>query len=207
MDVDRRVLFFGDSFVAGVGDPEGRGWVGRVVEASFGAGLPLTAYNLGVRRETSLRVAMRWRGEALARMRAEAAYGVVFAFGVNDTVEEEGGVRVAPGLGVEALGRCLDGAGELGLPALVVGPPPVEEAAQRARITALSSAFADLAAEHGVPFIGVVGELAADDDWSAEVAAGDGAHPAAGGYGALAGLVLAGGWPSWLRELGSDIRQ
>jgi hypothetical protein len=45
---DRRILFFGDSLVAGVGDPSGDGWVGRVVAASCAAGLPVTAYNLGV---------------------------------------------------------------------------------------------------------------------------------------------------------------
>ena len=56
---DLRVVFVGDSFVAGVGDPEGRGWVGRVVAAAHAAGLPLTAYNLGVRRETSADVLAR----------------------------------------------------------------------------------------------------------------------------------------------------
>ena len=36
------------------------GWVGRVVAASFAAGTPVTAYNLGVRGETSVQVASRW---------------------------------------------------------------------------------------------------------------------------------------------------
>ena len=53
---DRRVLFFGDSIVAGVGDPEGRGWVGRVVAASFASGLPLTAYPLGDLKRPVLRM-------------------------------------------------------------------------------------------------------------------------------------------------------
>src|SRR4029077_13817605 len=44
---ERRVLFFGASLVAGVGDPAGLGWVGRVVAASFALDVPLTAYNLG----------------------------------------------------------------------------------------------------------------------------------------------------------------
>jgi hypothetical protein len=77
--IDRRVLFFGDSLVAGVGDPEGRGWVGRVVEASFGAGMPLTAYNLGVRRETSVEIAGRWQAEAPPRLTPEAECSVVFS--------------------------------------------------------------------------------------------------------------------------------
>lgn len=39
------VCFVGDSFVAGFGDPEHRGWVGRVA-----AGSAATVYNLGIRR-------------------------------------------------------------------------------------------------------------------------------------------------------------
>jgi acyl-CoA thioesterase-1 len=201
MDADRRVLFFGDSFVAGVGDPTGRGWVGRVVAASFDAGLPLVAYNLGVRRETSVEVAARWHDEARPRMRARAGYGVVFGFGVNDTTAEDGRLRVEPGETVAALGRVLDGAAQLALPALVVGPPAAGEPAQDARVGALSAAFARVAAARGVPFVDVFGALCANAAWAAEAAAGDGAHPGAGGYAALAGLVLAGGWLDWLGAL------
>ncbi|HUR86099.1 MAG TPA: GDSL-type esterase/lipase family protein [Solirubrobacteraceae bacterium] len=201
MDVDRRVLFFGDSIVAGVGDPEGRGWVGRVVEASFAARLPLTAYNLGVRRETSEEVAERWRGEAEPRMRIEARYAVVFAFGVNDTTLEEGRLRVMQNRSTRALGRCLDDAAELGLRALVVGPPPVSDPEQRSRVAALSSAYAQLAAGRGVPFIGVAGDLSANPEYTADLEAGDGAHPGADGYSALARLLLAGGWLSWLKDV------
>jgi hypothetical protein len=42
---NRRVIFFGDSHVAGVGDPSGLGRGARVVAASFASGTPLTAYN------------------------------------------------------------------------------------------------------------------------------------------------------------------
>jgi acyl-CoA thioesterase I len=35
--------------------------------------------------------------------------------------------------------------------------------------------------------------------WMAEVAAGDGAHPAAEGHEALSQLVIAAGWADWLR--------
>jgi acyl-CoA thioesterase-1 len=200
MQPDRRVLFFGDSFVAGVGDPTGRGWVGRVVAASFDAGLPLIAYNLGIRRETSVEVAARWLGEARPRLRAQAAYGVVFGFGVNDTTEEGGCLRVDPGDSVDALGRVLDGAAQLGLPALVVGLPPAGEPAQDLRVRVLSAAFGRVAATRGVPFVDVFGTLCANAAWTAEAAAGDGSHPGAGGYAALARLVLAGGWLQWLAD-------
>jgi acyl-CoA thioesterase I len=102
MDADHRILFFGDSFVAGVGDPTGLGWVGRVVAASHDAGRPLTAYNLGVRRDTATDVAARWRAEAAARMRCTGArYGLVLGLGVNDMTEEGGRLRVAPDVAVE----------------------------------------------------------------------------------------------------------
>jgi acyl-CoA thioesterase-1 len=202
MDADRRVLIFGDSFVAGVGDPTGRGWVGRVVAASFDAGLPLVAYNLGVRRETSTEVAARWLDEARPRMRAPAGYGVVFGFGVNDTTVEDGRLRVEPDEAVDALGRVLDRAAQLALPALVVGPPPAGEPAQDARVRDLSGAQQRVAAARGVPFVDVFGDLCANAAWTAEAAAGDGGHPGAGGYGALARLVLAGGWLPWLGSCG-----
>jgi len=198
---DRRVLFVGDSFVAGLGDQAGLGWVGRVVAASFDAGLPLTAYNLGVRRETSLDVEARWPAEARARMPVPAAYGVVFGVGVNDTTQEDGRVRVEPGLAVDALGRMLGIAAERGMKAFVVGPPPSGEPAQDARLGALSAALAPVAATHGAPFADVVDALCAAGAWTAEAAAGDGTHPAAGGYGELAGLVLAAGWLDWLAGL------
>ncbi len=92
----QRLLFFGDSLVAGVGDPTGRGWVGRVVAASFGLGFPLTAYNLGVRAETSEQVAARWRSEALPRLTAVTDARIILSFGANDTTIEQGRLRVAP---------------------------------------------------------------------------------------------------------------
>jgi lysophospholipase L1-like esterase len=195
---DRRVLFFGDSFVAGFGDPTGLGWVGRVVAASHGAGQPLTAYNLGVRRDTSADVAARWRAEASARMRnAQASYGAVFAVGVNDTTEEHGRVRVAPGPAVDHLGRMIDAARAVGLDVFVVGPPPAGEPAQDERVRDLSARFAQLAAGRGVPFAKTVTALGGTP-WAREAAANDGTHPAAGGYAALAQLVLGAGWLTWL---------
>jgi len=44
-----------------------------------------------------------------------------------------------------------------------------------------------------------VGPLRTDSIWSEELAVGDGSHPAAGGYEALARLVLAAGWVDWIR--------
>jgi hypothetical protein len=53
--MDARACFFGDSFRAGVGDEQGLGWVGRVVARARADGFEVTAYNLGVRRQTGPR--------------------------------------------------------------------------------------------------------------------------------------------------------
>ena len=47
------ICFVGASVLAGVGDPKALGWVGRVVARSIQPDLRLTAYNLGVRGQTS----------------------------------------------------------------------------------------------------------------------------------------------------------
>lgn len=199
MTRDRRVLFFGDSFVAGVGDPTGLGWVGRVVAASFAAGRPLTAYNLGVRRDTSADVAARWRGEAQARMNAGgASYGVVLAVGTNDATQEDGRVRVEPGLAVDNLARMIDAARATAIDVLVVGPPPAGEAGHDERVRALSDRFEHVAGEHGVAFVETFHALRAAPAWTREAAAGDGSHPGCVGYGQLAEIVLGGGWLDWL---------
>lgn len=195
---DLRLLVFGDSFVAGVGDPRGQGWVGRVVAAAFAAGRPLTSYALGVRRETSVEIAVRWRFEAMARLDREADSRVVFAVGANDTTLERGVPRVLPERSRLALGTMLDQAAAIGVPAAVAGPPPVGDAAQRARIDALSGAFAELCAARGAPFWPVAERLTAARTWNDEQAAGDGAHPAAGGYDLLAQALLDAGLLAWL---------
>lgn len=197
--VDRRVLFFGDSHVAGVGDPEGKGWVGRVVAESFRLGHPLTAYNLGVRGETSEQVAARWHAEALPRLTPAAEGRIVLSFGVNDTTVEDGAIRVPHERSCAALTTILTGAVDAGLPVLMVGPSPVDDTAQNERIQSLSAAFEEICRRSGAMFVSVVDPLLVSQVWMREVAAGDGAHPAADGYEAMAQLVIAAGWADWLR--------
>jgi acyl-CoA thioesterase-1 len=194
---DLRVIFVGDSTVAGVGDSAGQGWVGRAVAGAFAAGVPLTAYNLGVRRDTSADVLARWRSEVQARLAPGADCRVVFSFGTNDATIEHGARRVPEAQSLTNLAHAIDQAAALALPTLIVGPAPVEEPAHRDRIVALSAAFARVAAERGVPYLEVVGALSQDPTWTREAREGDGAHPASGGYSLLAGLVM----KRWLRWL------
>jgi lysophospholipase L1-like esterase len=155
-----------------------------------------------VRRQTSVEIAARWRGEARARLHDGGDCRVVFCFGTNDATVEHGARRVAPDVSVATLQRVLGEAAELGLPAFVVGPPPAGEHAQDERICVLSRRFDAVCRDRDVPFAAVVEALLGTRAWVGEAAAGDGSHPAAGGYDALARLVLQAGWLDWVRWAG-----
>ena len=193
---DRRVCFVGDSYVAGVGDPEHRGWVGRVVAGSYRDGRPVTAYNLGVRRDTSDDVRRRLPAETGARWVAGCDNRLVVSFGVNDTTEVGGAVRVPPERSVANLRGIADGVVAEGVPLLVVGPPPVADPDQNERIAALDGLFAE-SADGAFPYVSVFGALQVELDGVRAVALGDGAHPGAEGYRLLAELVMPA-WEEWL---------
>jgi acyl-CoA thioesterase I len=195
---DVRVCILGDSFTAGVGDPTGAGWVGPVGAAARRSGWDLTGYGLGVRRDTSIDVARRFRAEASWRLRDGDRYGVVLAVGLNDVVLDGGHPRVAPERSLTALAEVLDGAAARNWPALVVGPPPVSDAGESARAADLSAGMAELCAARAVPFVDTTA-LAADPVWVAEVGAGDAHHPSTRGYARLAALVEPA-FLEWLAE-------
>jgi lysophospholipase L1-like esterase len=187
-----RLLAFGDSFVAGVGDPDHLGWIGRALK-----GRPeTTLYNLGVRRETSLDIARRWRSEAEPRLSDQDPVRIIFSFGGNDTHVEPAALapRVALAETLEAAAGMLVEAGALA-PVLLVGPPPSAERAQLVRLEALNGELTALAARLKIPFIDVLGPLARAGAWLDEARAFDGAHPGAGGYQRMADLVAA--HPAW----------
>ena len=68
-----RICFIGDSITNGYGDPEYRGWLAFLSAAARRDGADITAYNLGVRSDTSSMIGARWRQEAVARLPAEMA--------------------------------------------------------------------------------------------------------------------------------------
>ena len=185
-----RLLAFGDSMVAGAGDPDHLGWVGRALVGRRAISL----YNLGVRRETSADIARRWRAEAQARFVDDEPMRLVFSFGLNDCNLENGRPRVPA---VESLKTTRDilTAAQALCPVLMVGPPPETDPGVNARTEALSDSLTALCARLRVPFIDVFRPLAASGLWQAEAAAWDGAHPGAGGYQQMADLICA--HPAW----------
>ncbi len=186
-----RILAFGDSFVAGVGDPAHQGWLGRAL-----AGRPeVTLYNLGVRRDTSADIARRWLVEAQPRLTDLEPCRLVFSFGCNDANAAKGeSARLPPAESLKNAHLLLS-AGAQQAPVLMVGPPPAGEPGLAARVEALNEAFKALCARLRAPYIDVLRPLAVSGTWLAEAQAGDGAHPGAAGYQQMAELVAA--HPAW----------
>lgn len=198
--LERYVMFCGDSHTVGTGDPDALGWTGRVAGAAIAAGIPLTSYNLGVRGETSVEVAARWRAETEPRLPDDGSEArAVFAFGVNDVASRDGSLRCSREESLEALESVLDDAAELEMRPLVIGPAAIDDEDANNRIVALSAAFGGLCEQRGVLFVPLAEGLLQSHLWRQEVAAGDGAHPGAYGYMEIARLVLAAGWLDWLR--------
>jgi lysophospholipase L1-like esterase len=191
---DVRICFVGDSFVAGTGDPDGHGWVSRVCRDARRRGVNVTGYNLGVRRDTSRDVAQRWRDECARRLPAPLDGRVVFSFGVNDTTIIDGARRIEIDESIANTNAIFAGARAL-YAVLMVGPPPVAEAEQNARIEALSARLAEAAATHGVRYLDTFATLRHSATWMREVAQNDGSHPQGAGYDELARLIAR--WPAW----------
>lgn len=200
---DLRICILGDSFVAGTGDPEHLGWVGRLAARTHRAGHPLTTYNLGVRRQTSTDVRQRWLAECAPRLPDGCDGRMVISFGVNDTTVEDDRQRVPTATSIANLTELLTGARAAGWPVLVVGPPPVADPAQNARTEHLDQLFVDTASQLNVSYVSCFSALSRSSLWMRQIAAGDGAHPAGEGYAALADLI----WTTWRRWLAIPAQQ
>lgn len=196
-----RICFFGDSFVNGTGDDDALGWVGRVVSQARQQGHDITAYNLGIRRDTSANVAARWRHEAIARLPAECDGRLVFSFGANDCVSDaaDGAPRVERAASLAHAKGILEAARRW-RPTLMVGPGVVaDDTAANARICELSEGYQALCARMGVPYLEMCRLLSGSATWVAEALAGDGAHPNRAGYRIVADAVSQwAAWRTWL---------
>ncbi|OYD66877.1 GDSL-type esterase/lipase family protein [Rhodococcus sp. OK302] len=192
MQKDTRVCFIGDSFVAGVGDPDHRGWAGRLASAVPGG--PITSYNLGVRRQTTRDIEARWFVEAQARLPRGCDARVVFSCGVNDTTEEGGETRVERAESVSNLRSMTELAKRQGWQLWVVGPPPVFDELQNERTRMLDEDFAAMCEQQNIQYCSVFDDLRANELWMRQVAEGDGAHPGRGGYEVFTQLLT----PTWL---------
>jgi len=196
MTKDLRICFVGDSFVNGTGDETKLGWSGRLCAAleARNPNVEITFYNLGIRRDTTEDVRRRFKREISARFRGDFDTLVVFSFGVNDTTVEDGALRVDSARSIDnARTLLLETAEEH--PVLLVGPPPIADDDQNARIHALDAEFALLCEESNVPYWSVFDGLVNNPVWREEVASNDGAHPRSSGYQIMSEHILA--WDVW----------
>ncbi|MEL7334307.1 MAG: GDSL-type esterase/lipase family protein [Cyanobacteria bacterium J06560_2] len=201
---DIRICFFGDSFTAGTGDPTYLGWTARACAAMTSPHYELSYYNLGIRGNTSEQIEIRWLAEAAKRFPDHADNRVVFSFGVNDNRVENGLRFVEQAASVECARRILTQAKAL-FPVLFIGPLPVAEAEMNHRAQALSQAYGELCTELDVPYLDAYTPLRQNSLWMQEVAAVDGAHPAASGYLAMAQLVT--DWTAWKSWFEDDVEE
>ncbi len=192
---DVGLCFVGASMTAGYGDPKGLGWVGRVVSRTQHPDLDLTAYNLGVRGNTSADVMARWRGECGPRWDGRAERRLVISVGAADVLTGASMARSRLNLA-----NILDEASSSGIAAFVVGLTPGLDPELNARVEQLAEAQADVCARRGVTYVDCFRPLVGHDQWIGELAAShDNAHPGQAGYGLVAWLVLHNGWYDWMR--------
>ena len=191
---DIRICFIGDSFVNGTGDPTYLGWTGRVCAAMASSKCSLTHYNLGIRGNTSEQIEARWQAETALRFPHDCDRRLVFSFGTNDNRIENNQIFVEPHNSIACAERILTTAKAQCL-TLLVGPPPIADPEANLRAMSTSNAYSQLCNKLAVPYLDTYTPLSKNAVWMKEVALVDGAHPAAGGYSALADLVL--NWSAW----------
>ena len=192
---DLALVFLGASLVAGVGDPKGQGWVTRVVGRTQHPDLELTAYNLGVRGDTSADVLQRWATEVPRRWAGRTERRVVLSIGTSDVLQ---GITLARHR--LNLANLLDDAATSGVATFVVSPPPTDDPEIDERLEVLVDAQADVCARRGVPFVDCYGPLLGHEQWRTDLAASRVEHhPGQAGYGLIAWLVLHNGWTDWLQ--------
>ncbi|XKF82963.1 GDSL-type esterase/lipase family protein [Humibacillus xanthopallidus] len=191
---DVGLVFIGASMTAGYGDPKGLGWVGRVVARTQHPDLDLTAYNLGVRGNTSGDVVARWGAESHPRWKGRGERRLVVSVGAGDITS---GMTMARSR--LNLANVLDEASNSGISAFVVGLAPTLDPELNRRIEALAEAQADVCSRRGITYVDCFRPLVSHDQWMADLAASpDRAHPGQAGYGLVAWLVLHNGWNDWL---------
>jgi len=192
-----RICVIGDELVAGVSDPRGLGWVGRVAARTEVDPRP-EFYQLAVPGETSSGLFGRWESEVDRRWLPDADNRLVISLGTADITADLSLARSRLNLA-----NILDTAAARRIPTLVVGPPPAnpEDGPQ---IAELSAAFQDVAQRRRVPFVDTYTPLAPHDQWNADTASNDRYLPSQAGYGLMAWLVLHSGWHEWLGQESSS---
>lgn len=188
-----KIAFFGDSFTAGVGDPDGKGWVGRLCEA---AGLDHTAY--GEPGDTTAGLMQRWAEEA----RKSNADRFVFMIGSNDCLlNEHRRVTINQVDRLRNVKAIMMDAARMGPTLFISALPVADDGPASGRIGDMERQMGAIARINKVAYVDICAAVAKSDIWREEALANDGAHPGAGGYQLVADLIAGHPvWQNWLQS-------
>lgn len=187
-----RLAAVGDELLAGHGDPRTLGWLGRVLARTPREDIILEAYSLACPQEGTEALAARWLEEAGRRFDDYQENRLVIGLSGRDI---ELGLSTARSR--LNLANILDGAAQLSVPVLVVGPPPGLDPATNRRLAELNTAFADVTTRRRHVYVDTFSPLLNHEQWRSDLAANEGG-PGQCGYGLIAWLVLHRGWFGWL---------
>ncbi|MBJ2120904.1 lysophospholipase [Arthrobacter sp. MSA 4-2] len=187
-----RLAAVGDELLAGLGDPRALGWLGRVMARTAPDGVQVEAYPLAAPREGTESLANRWLQETGRRFDDGFENRLVIGLSDRDLDLELSTARSRLNLA-----NILDGAAQMSVKVLVVGPPPGLDPERNRRLGELSAAFADVTTRRKHVYIDTFTPLVAHEQWRNDLAA-NGGTPGQAGYGLMAWLVLHRGWFQWL---------
>lgn len=212
---EQRIVAIGDSLVYGFGDPEGGGWVERLRRQWLQPESPGHAiYNLGVRADTTQRVAKRLVQEFQTRgeFRNRVPDLLLLSVGLNDSCrvgKPDGRPFTEFDIFQAQMFELLDTARSL-CPVMFIGMTPVlEERMPFAEILYYNHSdqlrykeFTRIACEQrDIPYLDVLDMwLRRGDAWWRSRLSTDGLHPNVLGYRALLDDVTA--WPALSNVLG-----
>ncbi|MCD4549720.1 MULTISPECIES: GDSL-type esterase/lipase family protein [unclassified Schaalia] len=192
-----RICVVGDELVAGVGDPRGQGWVGRVIARSDFQATP-TVMSLAVPGENTSGLAARWENEVLYRLGTEGPRALVIAVGTGDVFSGLSTARTRLNLA-----NMTDRATALGIPSFVIGPPPLA-GVDHTHVKNIVHACAQVCERRSLPFVDTFTPLVAHEQWFEDMAASctrseSGVTlPGQAGYALISWLVLHCGWYEWM---------
>jgi hypothetical protein len=187
-----RLAAVGDELLAGLGDPRALGWLGRVLARTTPDNATLEAFSLAAPGEGTEELAARWLQEAGRRFSDHTENRLLIALSDRDLDLEISTARSRLNLA-----NILDGAAQMSIKVLVVGPPPGLDADRNRRLADLSAAFADVTTRRKHVYVDTFTPLHAHEQWRSDLAA-NGGGPGQAGYGLIAWLVLHRGWFQWL---------
>ncbi len=199
-----RICVIGDELITPMGDPRGLGWVGRVLARSHFPSPP-TVMPLAVPGETTSELSTRWETEVTYRFAPDEPCALIIAVGCAD---------IPAGISTPRsrlnLANITDRASTLGIPSMVVGPPPLA-GVQSGAVKELSLSCQQVCERRDIPFVDTFTPLVAHDQWfedmaSSAVRSARGATmPGQSGYALMAWLLLHQGWFEWIGAEEGDV--